>query len=40
VNDIWIAAAALDCGGRLLTFDKDFERIPGLPVTVLAAETS
>ena len=30
VNDIWIAAATLDCGGTLLTFDRDFERIPGL----------
>ena len=30
VNDIWIAAAALDCGGTLLTFDRDFERIRGL----------
>ena len=30
VNDIWIAAATLDCGGTLLTFDRDFSRIPGL----------
>lgn len=30
VNDIWIAAATLDCGGTLLTFDRDFERIGGL----------
>ena len=30
VNDIWIAAAALDCGGTLLTFDRDFERIRGI----------
>jgi tRNA(fMet)-specific endonuclease VapC len=29
-NDIWIAAATLDCGGRLLTFDAHFERISGL----------
>lgn len=35
VNDIWIAAATLDCGGALLTFDRDFERIPGLDVTKL-----
>ncbi len=35
VNDIWIAAATLDCGGALLTFDRDFERIPGLDVTRL-----
>ena len=30
VNDIWIAAAAIDCGGTLLTFDRDFDRIAGL----------
>jgi tRNA(fMet)-specific endonuclease VapC len=30
VNDIWIAATTLDCGGTLLTFDRDFSRIPGL----------
>ena len=35
VNDIWIAAATLDCGGALLTFDRDFERISGLDVTRL-----
>lgn len=36
VNDIWIAAATLDCGGTLLTFDRDFERIPGLDHITLA----
>ena len=35
VNDVWIAAACLDCDGRLVTFDGDFERIPGLAVTAL-----
>jgi tRNA(fMet)-specific endonuclease VapC len=30
LNDIWIAAITLDCGGTLLTFDRDFERIAGL----------
>lgn len=30
VNDIWIAAATLDCGGTLLTFDRDFQRIRGM----------
>ena len=35
VNDIWIAAATLDCGGTLLTFDRDFERIGGLDRLVL-----
>jgi tRNA(fMet)-specific endonuclease VapC len=29
-NDVWIAAAALDCGGSLLTFDSDFDTIQGL----------
>jgi predicted nucleic acid-binding protein len=36
VNDIWIAAAALDCGGTLLTFDADFSRIAGLAHVTLA----
>ena len=37
VNDIWIASATLDCGGTLLTFDRDFERIPGMDRIVLSA---
>jgi tRNA(fMet)-specific endonuclease VapC len=37
VNDIWIAAICLDCGGHLLTFDRHFERIPSLPATVLGS---
>ena len=36
-NDIWIAAATLDSGGHLLTFDADFARIHGLPHTLLIA---
>jgi predicted nucleic acid-binding protein len=36
-NDIWIAAAALDCGGRLLTFDRDFAQIIALDCRVLEA---
>lgn len=36
VNDIWIAAATLDCGGTLLTFDRDFSRIQGLAHVTLA----
>ncbi len=36
VNDIWIAAAALDAGAHLLTFDTDFERIARLDRTVFA----
>lgn len=35
VNDIWIAAATLDCGGHLLTFDGHFKSIPALATTVL-----
>lgn len=29
-NDIWIAASALDIGGRLVTYDTHYEYIPGL----------
>lgn len=36
VNDIWIAAATLDCGGTLITFDRDFERIQGMDRIVLS----
>lgn len=34
-NDIWIAAAALDCGGHLLTFDEHFQRVGALDCTIL-----
>ncbi len=37
VNDLWIAAATLEVGGHLLTFDRDFARIPDLRCTVLPA---
>lgn len=37
-NDIWIAAATLDCGGHLLTFDTDFEAVDELRRTVLTSE--
>jgi tRNA(fMet)-specific endonuclease VapC len=36
INDVWIAATALDCGGQLLTFDDDFRRIAALDCTILA----
>jgi tRNA(fMet)-specific endonuclease VapC len=36
INDIWIAATVLDCGGHLLTFDGDFRRIAALDCTILA----
>lgn len=29
-NDVWIAAAALETGSRLMTADTHFSRIPGL----------
>jgi predicted nucleic acid-binding protein len=35
VNDIWIAAATVDAGAHLITFDRDFERFRALSVTVL-----
>jgi tRNA(fMet)-specific endonuclease VapC len=35
INDIWIAAIAQDCGGRLLTFDGHFDQIVSLDRTVL-----
>jgi tRNA(fMet)-specific endonuclease VapC len=35
INDIWIAATTLDCGGHLLTFDGDFKQIASLDCTVL-----
>ena len=35
-NDIWIAAATLDAGAHLLTFDDDFRKIAGLDCTVLS----
>jgi tRNA(fMet)-specific endonuclease VapC len=30
VNDMWIAAAAIDQGACLLTFDRNFSRVAGL----------
>jgi len=35
INDIWIAATTLDCGGHLLTFDSDFDNLPSIDRTVL-----
>ena len=31
-NDIWIAATALENGGRVVAYDKHFEVVPGLIV--------
>lgn len=38
VNDIWIAAATIGCGGHLVTSDADFARFEGLPQTLFAAD--
>jgi len=35
VNDIWIAASTLDCGGHLLTFDGDYKNVASLDCTIL-----
>lgn len=35
VNDLWIAATAIDAGAHLVTSDQDFGRIAGLDCTVL-----
>lgn len=40
INDIWIAATTLDCGGHLLTFDGDFRQIASLDCTVLTPATT
>lgn len=39
VNDIWIAAAALDLGAHLITFDEDFAKIANLTHTLLPGAT-
>ena len=28
INDVWIAAATVECNGHLLTFDRDYSRVP------------
>ena len=35
VNDIWVAASALDYGGHLLTFDGDYKNVTSLDRTIL-----
>jgi tRNA(fMet)-specific endonuclease VapC len=35
INDVWIAATTMDCGGHLLTFDGDFRNVAALDCTVL-----
>lgn len=38
-NDVWIAAQALEVGAVVLTFDSDFEHVPGLLVHRVRANT-
>jgi tRNA(fMet)-specific endonuclease VapC len=35
INDVWIAACAVEARAHLVTFDRDFERIRDLKITVL-----
>ena len=35
INEIWIAASTVDCGGHVVTFDRDFHRMQPLDYTVL-----
>ncbi len=35
INDVWIAAATMECNGHLLTFDSDYSRIPDFDHTLL-----
>ena len=38
VNDVWIAASAMECNGHLLTFDRDYRRVMDLDHTLLEAQ--
>ena len=35
INDVWIAAATMECNGHLLTFDRDFSRVAQLEHSIL-----
>ena len=35
VNDVWIAAATMECNEHLPTFDRDYRRIANLDHTLL-----
>ena len=37
MNDVWIAAATMECRGCLLTFDSDYRHVAGLDYTLLDA---
>jgi len=32
INDVWIAAHALETGSVLMTFDRHFQKVPGLRI--------
>jgi len=34
-NDAWIAAQTMEHGAELITFDRHFEKIPGLVHTII-----
>ncbi len=34
-NDLWIAAACVQAGGKLLTIDKDFARVPQISLAAI-----
>ena len=34
INDVWIAAQAMEHGAELLTDDRHFERVAGLAYTI------
>jgi tRNA(fMet)-specific endonuclease VapC len=36
INDIWIGATTVDCGGHLLTFDEHFDKMSSVDRTVFA----
>jgi tRNA(fMet)-specific endonuclease VapC len=33
IDDIWVAATALDCGGHLRSFNGDFKRVPTVTIS-------
>ena len=37
INDVWIAAATMECNGHLLTFDRDYRRVTNLDHTLFEA---
>jgi tRNA(fMet)-specific endonuclease VapC len=39
-NDIWIAAATMDTGGQLVTFDTHFRQVPDLDCTLLDTDAA